>query len=83
MKTLRALSLGVLMLALAVGVAQHQGLIQPAHLQQLRAFQGRLLAQPAVAATVDRLRTSLPWLLYLLPSGGNDAASCTCGVSKV
>lgn len=75
MGKLRAFSLGVLVVALALGIAQNQGLLQPAQ-QQLQA----LLEVPAVAAAVDRLR-SLPLvqsLLPLLPAGAQ--AGCPCGV---
>ena len=67
---LRALSLGVLVLALAIAVGQHQGLIPPERLQAV-------LEQPAVARAVDRLR-SLPLVQRLY---GALPAGCSCGVS--
>lgn len=73
---LRALTAGVLLLAVALGVAQHRGLIPQDRLHQL---QGGLLQQPAVAAAVAYLR-SLPWLEGLLP-GLPAHAGCACGVS--
>lgn len=70
---LKALTAGVLLLAVALGVAQNRGLIPQDRLHQL---QGDLLQQPAVAAAVARLR-SVSWLEGLLPA----QAGCACGVS--
>ena len=66
---LRALSVGVLVVALAIAVGKHQGVIQSAHLQGV-------LQQPAVARAVDRLR-SLPLVQRLY----GPAPGCSCGVS--
>lgn len=81
LQEMRALGLSVVVLALAVGVAHHQGHIDATSAEQWRAAPGRLLAQPAVAATVDRLRAAAPgWLLDLLPAS-KAGSSCACGVS--
>ena len=74
MGALKRLSVGVVLLALAIAVAQKQGLMP----DQLDALHGRLLQQPVVAAAVGHLR-ALPWLDALLsrPSAGG----CSCGVS--
>ena len=66
---LRALSVGVLVVALAVAVGQHQGLIQSEQLQGV-------LQRPAVARAIDRLR-SLPLVQRLY----GPAPGCSCGVS--
>ena len=66
---LRALSVGVLVVALAIAVGQHQGLIQSEQLQGV-------LQRPAVARAVDRLR-SLPLVQRLY----GPAPGCSCGVS--
>lgn len=78
-RLLKQLTFAVLLVALAIGVAQNRGLIEPRHLHQLHLLRGRLLQQPAVAAAVDRLRVLFPGLGALLPRPGEP--SCSCGVS--
>lgn len=70
-----------LLVALAIGVAQQQGMIEQRHLHQLHLLRGRLLQQPAVAAAAARLRTLFPGLGGLLPQPGEP--SCSCGVSAL
>ncbi len=77
-RLLRA-ALAALLVALAIGVAQQQGLIEQRHLHQLHLLRGRLLQQPAVAAAVDWLRALFPGLGALLPRPGEPG--CSCGVS--
>lgn len=69
MRLLSLLSAGVFLVALAIALAQNNGLVQPGQLRDL--------LQPSVAAAVDRLRT-LPLLHSLLPEL---QAGCSCGVS--
>ncbi|KAI3432253.1 hypothetical protein D9Q98_003814 [Chlorella vulgaris] len=64
MLRLRTLSLGVVLVALSLALAQKRGLIQPVD----------LLQQPAVSHVVDRLRR-LPILHSLLPAA---PPSCSC-----
>lgn len=77
-RLLRA-ALAALLVALAIGVAQKQGLIEQRHLHQLHLLRGRLLEVPAVAAAADRLRGLFPQLGALLPRPGEPG--CSCGVS--
>lgn len=67
MRLLSLLSAGVFLVALAIALAQNNGLVQPGQLRDL--------LQPSVAAAVDRLRT-LPLLHSLLPEL---QAGCSCG----
>lgn len=79
-RLLRA-AFAALLVALAIGVAQQQGMIEQRHLHQLHLLRGRLLQQPAVAAAAARLRTLFPGLGGLLPQPGEP--SCSCGVSAL
>ncbi|PRW61602.1 endoplasmic reticulum oxidoreductin 1 [Chlorella sorokiniana] len=69
-------ALAALLVALAIGVAQKQGVIEQRHLHQLHLLRGRLLQQPAVAAAADRLRALFPGLGALLPRPGEPTCSC-------
>lgn len=80
-RALRALSAAVLVLALAISVAQNRGLIEPRHLHHLHRLQGAALRQPAVAAAVDRLR-AVPWLASLLAPVTEPGCSCQVGSGK-
>lgn len=70
---LRALSLGVLVVAISIA-AVHKGLVQPP--PQLQEW---LQQQPALAAALDRLR-SVPAFQSILPPAADPG--CSCGVSK-
>ena len=72
-KALRTLSLAVLVVALAIAVAQQRGLVAPGQLV------GGLLQHPAVGGALRRLR-AVPLLQTLLP--GPVDAPCSCTVRR-